>query len=61
MFPVAGSNLRSVGGPGGENKLVWFLQADRLWLETVPGKSQRAAPLAAVQQLQGSPRGGSTL
>lgn len=49
VFPAVRSDLRSVGGPGGENRLIWFLPADRSWLEMAPGKSRPVAPPAAVQ------------
>lgn len=57
-FPAARSDPRSIGGPGGKNRLVWFLPADRSRLETVPGepgKSWPAAPPAATQRCWGVP------
>ncbi|XP_064894540.1 tubby-related protein 1 isoform X3 [Columba livia] len=49
------SDPRSVGGPGGANRLVWFLLADRSWLQAAPSKSWPAAPPAAAQRCWGVP------
>lgn len=51
-FPTAGSDLRSVGGPGGENRLVWFLPADRSQLETAPSETGKSRPVALLVAAQ---------